>query len=401
MREVIIVGALLIAAAAVAAPAPSKAPGSQPAKKTATPAPRPLRRSAPPLAGLSVEEILQKSKDPLRRESAALVLGVRGGDASLPLLRKALAKDPDKWVRTRVAEALGMIGDPAAIPWLHTALSGEKEPRVRRTIAAALLRLGQSAGVKELVWQLKSGTNYTKAETMLFLVEATGEPLGQDTEAWWDYFNERGGVMKLARRPIGSPALLPLRGVVGPGPKPGAAAGPYLHARKAFGWRQVPAVVLELGPRREPVSQATLVEHEKQRGKIPDGCLLLLRTDWRDAKKAAPRAPIQTKKLGDTKVPRPMEFHTTEPPVPWLEPDAVAFLLKRAPKLVGVGMDTPHLDPRAATGTARPARDALLAADKLALESVGDLDRLVANGTRLILFRQGAAPAVTILAVLP
>ena len=358
----------------------------------------PAAGRAPVKATAAVEELLRSSQDPLRRETAALVLGVRGSAASLPLLREALAKDKNKWVRARAAEALGLIGNPAAIPWLHSVLSSEKEPRIRRTVAEALLRLGQNASIKELVWQLTSGNNYTKAEAMIFLAAATGQPLGQDSEAWWDYFNERGGALALARRPTGSPAVMALGGVAPDGPA-AVPAGPFLHTRRRFVWRQVPAVVLDLSPRREVVDRAALTAYEAQRGRIPDGCLLLIRTDWRHARpRLAPRAQPPSK-VGDTTAPRPMARVATELAVPWLDPEAVAFLLKRAPKLIGVGLDAPSLE--VAPATARPARDALLAADRLALESLGDLDRLVASGTRLILLPQAAGAAATVLALLP
>jgi kynurenine formamidase len=373
-------------------PSKTAAGGTSPAK------PPPAKKKASRV--LSVEDLLLKGKDPLQRESAALVLGARGSTAAVPLLRQALGKDHDKWVRTRAAEALGLLGDPAAIPWLHSALSSEKDQRVRRTVAQALLRLGQSAGIKELVWQLKAGNNNAKAEVMLFLVGHTGQPLGQNVDAWWNYFNEREGGIAQARRPTGSPALLPLGGVAPRGGVKKAAAGPFLHSRRPFTWQQVPAVVLEVGPTYQPVTPAVLLAYEQRRGRIPDGCLLLVRTGWQEASlRPAPRARPAAR-VGQGKAPSPMQRPVTTP-VPWLTPEAVAFLLKRAPRLVGVGIDSPSLDREETATTARPTRDALLAADRLALESVGDLDRVVGNGTRMILFRHAASPAVTILALLP
>jgi len=343
---------------------------------------------------------LQKSKQPLVRECAAQVLGQRGSPLAVPLLAHALSRDENKWVRARAAEALGRLASAAAIPPLTTALAREKDPRIRRMIAQALVRHGQGAGVKELMWQLKSGTNNSKAEVMAFLVEVTGQPLGQDADAWWSYLYD-GGQLFVARRAPGSPALLALRGVAPHGST--TRRGPFLHARKAPPWREVPAVVLDLEPTGQPLTRAMLKEHERERGAIPDGVLLLLRTAWREAKpKAPPRRPSPKSGPGVHKV-EPLSVPSAGPAVPRLEPDAARYLLERAPKLLGVGIDAPSLD---APGAEHPTRDLLVAAGRLALESVGDLDRVVTTGARVLLLPRGhgaaaSAGEVTIFVVTP
>jgi hypothetical protein len=203
----------------------------------------------PAAAERSITELLTAARDPLVRETAAQVLGQRGAATAVPLLAKQLAKDDNKWVRARCAEALGRIGDPGAIRALTSSLAKEKDQRVRRSVARALVRFGQRAGLNELMWQLKAGTNHTKAEVMAFLVGVTGRPLGQDDKAWWSYLSRRGNIF-LARRPAGVPAIVEL----------GRPEKTRLHAGTRFSWRAVPAVVLG----------------RRLRGPIPDGCLLLI-----------------------------------------------------------------------------------------------------------------------------
>ena len=344
-----------------------------------------------PTTSSSPEMLLQNSKDPLLRETAAQILGQRGASSAVPLLVRALRADDNRWVRGRCAEALGMIGSPAALSALRAAMEREKDQRVRRMIAQAQLRLGQTAGIRELMWQLKSGTNYAKAEAMELLVRATGQPLGQDADAWWTYLDARGN-MAQALRPRGSPAVVELRGVASDG---GARRGPLLYAQHPPAWQQLPAVVLDLAPTREPVSRAALESIEKRRG-LPDGCLLLLRTGWRDTKPPADDSPA-------LREPRLTDRATPHPRLPFLGVEAARYLLQRAPRLLGVGIDAPTLDDP--SGAARPARTLLVAKRRLVLESVDDLDRLSALGGRVVLVHLGPAPAgahrVRALAIIP
>jgi kynurenine formamidase len=343
--------------------------------------------STQPSRSRSPEELLARAKDPLLRETAAQVMGLRGSLAALPLLQRALRSDDDRWVRGRCAEALGMLGSPAAIPSLRAALAREKDQRVRRMIARAQIRLGQTAGVRELMWQLRSGTNYAKAEAMEMLVAATGQPLGQDVEGWWTYLDARGN-MATALRPRGSPAVLELRGL--PRSAGGARHDPQLHGRRGS-WQQLPAVVLDLAPTTGLISRGAIERHEKQHGALPDGCLLLLRTAYRDAKPPPPAA---------AKVSPPRDRAKPAPPVPsstpTLDVEAVRYLLQRAPKLLGVGMDTPTLD---GEGTARPARELLLQRGRLVLEAIDDLDRLPASGVRVVIVPLANGNAARVLAI--
>jgi kynurenine formamidase len=354
------------------------------------------------------EETLSRSKNPLLRESAAQVLGLRGSPESVPLLTRALAKDDNLWVRGRSAEALGLIGSPSGIPGLSTALGIEKDPRVRRMIGQALVRLGQPAGVKELMWQLRSGTNYVKAEVMQFLVGITGQPFGQEVDAWWAYLHEEGRLF-LARRPGGSPTVVEMHGVSLRGVS--LTQGPFLFAKAAPSFRQVPAVVLTLEPTAYPVSRQILALQEKRSGKIPDGCLLLIRTRWKEAAPAPPAppsAPAPARQPGapmSSREPSP-GGQQLAPPVrgPFLEPEATRFLLERAPKLIGVAIDAPSLDPPGSDH--HPSRTLLVSQGKLAIESLDDMDRVVPLGTRVLLVRQGAkgkdgSYPVKLLAVLP
>jgi len=306
----------------------------------------------------SVEELAQKSKDPLVRESAVQVLGQRGSARSAPLLIERLAKDDNLWVRARAAQALGQMGAAAAIRPLRSALAREKSQRVRRMVAAALVRLGQRAGVEELMWQLESGTNYSKAEVMELFVAMFGAPLGQQTKAWWAYLSRAGNAL-LAHRPAGSPALQQL------------GEGARLFGKLPDpGWREVPAVVVTLRPTRAPVTPAQLRGHS-----LPDGALLLIRTQWRLAKI---KVPATAKAPG-------------RPQGPGLTLEAARYILERAPNLVGVGIDAPALDP--GPGDKHPVRELLVSGDRLALEGLDKLDHIVASGTRLLVVDRGGAAA--------
>ncbi|MCC6749740.1 MAG: HEAT repeat domain-containing protein [Deltaproteobacteria bacterium] len=321
-------------------------------------------------------------KDPLRREAAALALGVRGDRAALPALLQQLAKDPNPWVRARCAEALGLIGDGDAIRPLRAALAQEKVERVRRILAEALVRLGQRTGLEELMWQLKAGTNHARAEAMAFLVRLFGEPLGQDEAAWWTHLAE-SGYRFLSQRPRGSPAVGQLRGALGESGK--TRHGPWLAGAKVAAWKVVPAVVLNLGPLVGPVGLKELQALEQRTGPIPDGALLLLRTAHRQTTAAPGKTP-------SARAPAPPDARLAGTSRgPGLTEEGARYLLKRAPRLLGVAIDAPTLDLPTTSG--RPARTLLLAAGRLVLESLDDMDRLPPVGARLILVApSGASP---------
>jgi hypothetical protein len=327
--------------------------------------------ASPGHARRSIEELVA-SKDALVRESAVQILGARGSTASIPLLVERLQKDNNLWVRSRAAEALGRLGAPAAIRPLRSALAREKQQRVRRMIAVALVRLGQRAGVEDLMWQLKSGTNHTKAEVMALWVDLFGRPLGQDPKAWWAYLSREGQTL-LARRPAGDPALLELRTA-------------RLFASKVTPWQVLPAVVITLKPTGRPVTPRELRAFERKQGRIPDGCLLLIRTRWREAK---PQPKNERALISG----------------PGLTLAAAQHLLQRAPKLAGVGIDAPALDATTAAGTPNAARDLLVSKGRLALVGVEGMDLLLASGTRVLLVDTGEATAgarkVRALALMP
>jgi hypothetical protein len=327
--------------------------------------------------GGSMEQLLTKAKDPLVRESAAQVLGLRGSPTSVPLLLGCLQKDDNLWVRARCGEALGQAGATTAIRQLRSALDREKDQRVRRTIAIALARLGQRTGVEELMWQLKSGTNHTKAEVMHFLVGITGQPLGQNVKAWWAYL-ARTGNRFLSLRAGGSPGLAAIEG-----------RNPVVFSRSVRPWQQLPAVVLRF-PTDRAITPDALRAHERRNGAIPDGCLLLLRGVAPAKKPAKAKNPPKAKKPAL--------------PGPGLTVEAARTLLKRAPKLLGVGIDARSIDPPTAKQRSA-ARDLLVSSGRLVLVGLDGLDRIAAHGTRLLLVDLGAGPEggrrVRALAVLP
>ena len=287
-------------------------------------------------------------------------------------------------MRASCAEALGLLGARSAVKALGSALGREKNQRVRRAVARALMRLGQRKGVDELMWQLKSGTNHTRAVVMEFLVAFTGQPLGQDEEAWWRHFRKGGYQFLEQQRPAGSPAVLEL-----PASRKGTAPRMW-DGGGAPAWRQVPAAVLRLPGCQTPITVELLQKHEKKNGAIPDGVLLLLQS-----KTPAPGPTI--KRAGLTKKTAP---HC---PLPGLTLGAARYLLKRAPRLIGVAVDSRTVDPPGVTG--HPVRALLLAKKRLVLESVSGMERLPATGARLLLVRLGGAgkkeQRVRVLALLP
>ena len=316
--------------------------------------------ASPGHARRSVEELLS-SKEALVRESAAQILGARGSTAAVPLLIERLQKDKNIWVRARAAEALGRLGAPAAIRPLRSALARETQQRVRRMISMALVRLGQRAGVEDLMWQLKSGTNHAKAEVMAFWIDLFGRPLGQDPKAWWAYLSREGQTL-LARRPAGDPALLEL-------------AAARMFSARARPWQVVPAVVIPRAATGRPVTPGVLRALERGQGRIPDGCLLLIRTRWKQAKKQrSARKPALITGPGLTLA-------------------AAKHLLGRAPRLAGVGIDAPALDALTAAGAPNAARDLLVSRGRMVLEGVEGLDLLLSSGTRVLLVDLGSAGA--------
>jgi kynurenine formamidase len=127
----------------------------------------------------------------------------------------------------------------------------------------------------------------------------------------------------------------------------------------------------------------------RRHGPVPDGCLLLINTNWR-------RAPPPRRTAGK---PPPTEVGITL--------EAVQHLLKRAPKMIGIGLDTPTLDPAPLNGSPKSdsARRLLVSKGKLVLEALDDIDRLPRTGARLLLVRLPGSPPkganVRVLALFP
>ncbi|MCK5796111.1 MAG: HEAT repeat domain-containing protein [Deltaproteobacteria bacterium] len=307
--------------------------------------PHPLTKDA------SLIRVLRHHRDALKRESAALLLGLAGNRASVPALIAALEKDPVRWVRGRAAEALGHLGDRHAIDTLKKALGRAKNQDVRRDIARALMRLGDRAGLLELMWQLRSGHHHDKAEAMRAIVAATGQALGQDVKAWWRYLAAHGYAQIASRRGTWHELTR----------APNLTKDTPLGHR---GWRPICVTVLDVGPTREPLTARRLRRAVARRGGIGNGCLLLLRTAWRDAKLLPRRHPPRLKK-------KPLSPLATTAPAnatpSGLTLEGLRYLQTAAPKLAGIAIDTPHLD---LPGPGQPVRDALNAAHGLALINV-------------------------------
>lgn len=339
------------------------------------------------------ERALQQSSDPLQRESAALALGAGGSRAAISMLSARLKDDQNRWVRARCAEALGLIGDPAAASPLKDALTREKHPRVRRSIAEALVRLGQRQGVLELLWQLKSGNQHTKAEVTQFLVRTTTQPLAQDSAAWWRFFGGRGADL-LKRRPTGSPVLKQINGAVHlPG---GDTTLPSVHGERISRWQLICAVRLGLHPRGAAITVETLQRFERERGPLPDGCLVLIDANW-PANPQSPRpVPQQGKDLPAAdrgKGPKPALAAG-----PGLTAAAAQYLLRASPGIRGIGINAPNLDPPAGAG--QPVRKLLRERKLLAIEGLSGLRTLSVERFRLLVVNRSTANSGTVSALL-
>ncbi|MBW2731339.1 MAG: HEAT repeat domain-containing protein [Deltaproteobacteria bacterium] len=313
-------------------------------------------RAKPKIAPVQTPlELLERASDPLKRETAALVLGRARATHALPRLLVKLRRDKNRWVRAACAEALGQIGSLRAVEGLRLALGREKNQRVRRHLGEALMRLGHKAGVLELMWQLRAGTRHDRAEAMRALVHATGQPLGQDLSAWWTYLARRG-YRRVATRPRGASSLLKISDqttMFSFSPLPQRLCATTLHIEGGpFGPKKLQEAIYQQGPGAE-------------------GCLLLLAT-------RGVRGANKVVFAGITH-------------------EGVAYLLERFPTLTGLGIDRPRI---AVTGQKDIIRG-ILATRKLGiLLGLKDLHRLMGRTIPLIAIPQSSRQT-QLLALLP
>lgn len=338
LLRLLITGALLLRAAPLwAAPKSEKKPSAAPEKS--------------PLV------LLEKGRDPLRRESAALVLGRARVAHALPLLLLKLRRDESRWVRAACAEALGQIGDLRAVEGLRLALGREKNQRVRRRVGEALMRLGHKAGLLELMWQLRAGSRHDRAEAMRALVRATGQPLGQNLPAWWTYLARRG-YRRTATRPHGSPAPVEIGGT-----KTTLPLGPD-------SFRRLCAATLHL--EGGPFGRKKLEEALTFQAPGAEGCWLLLATHGvRGTKKTA---------FGG------------------LTREGAAYLIERFPNIRGLGVDRESI---AARGQEKAVREVLGAKKLATLVDLKGLHQLLGRSVPLMAIARGRRRAPLLLALLP
>lgn len=342
----------------------------------ATPNPTPPAAvPAPPM----LHQVLEQNPEALRRESAALILGVTADRSAVPLLLQRLQDDDNRWVRSGCAEALGLLGDPIAAAPLRSALNREKHPRVRRAIAEALMRLGDRTGVGELMWQLGSGNNHTKAEVMRFFVRSTAQPLGQDAEGWWRYFG------RPLKQEVGRPAagVLELTAQV-----PGGT--PLLHSTGLLPpWRLICVHRLRLPTEEGRITRTLLETHARGQG-LPGACLLLLQREAAPMRPPLPAGTTRAEPVVVVPEDRDRSRQTGPAPAapePGLAHEAAAYLIQERPKLLGVALssyakDQPEMSPR--------VRELLLARGWLVIEGLADPDKRLPDAFRLLVI-PGAA----------
>ncbi len=136
-----------------------------------------------------------------------------------------------------------------------------------------------------------------------------------------------------------------------------------------------PAAVLDVSSRADPdylVTIADLTEWESLNGPLPEGGVLLLRTDW-SARWNDRAAYLGTSAIGPDAVP---ELH-----FPGLDPEAAQWLVDNR-EMVAVGIDTPSID----YGQSVDFRShvILYSANVIGFENVTQLSRLPAVGSFVV-----------------
>ena len=142
------------------------------------------------------------------------------------------------------------------------------------------------------------------------------------------------------------------------------------------------------------LSEEDIRDWEKGYGKIPDGAWVIMSTGigtryYPDKKKV-----LGTDKTGAEAL--------AELSFPGFSPEAVEFLLKGR-NIRGIAIDTPSID----CGKSKDFKvhQILLAADKLALENIANLDKLPACGATLyvipMLIKEGTGAPARVFAILP
>jgi len=343
--------------------------------------------------------ILHKDGDPLRRESAARLLARDGHVGAANALTRSLEHDEDQWVRAQAAEALGRLG--VGRDSLVRALERERQEQVRLRVAAALLRLGDPRGASAVVRLLRHGSNHTRAHAMEALVDASGEPWGQDVDAWekwaastWTTPRPPKLVDLTHRLAAGIPTFeeepgFTLRrqtdypqGYYTNTFSTGEHVGTHVDAPAHFArgtatveWiplesLNAPAVVVDVRPfvRLDDDYRVTvrdLQSWEQEHGPIPDGALIIARTGWSARWNDAGR-------YKNADADGVAHF-------PAFSVEAVVWLLENRPGFVGLGIDTLSVD----RGSSTDVHLRTHAAGKYHIENLANLDALPPRGALL------------------
>jgi kynurenine formamidase len=292
-------------------------------------------------------------------------------------------------------------------------------------VAVALLRLGDARGATAVVRLLRHGNNHTRAHAMEALVDASGQPLGQDVEAWEKWLSEIWTTPRAPRlvdlthrlaagipTSDGDPAFALTRvseyqqGYYANAFATGEHVGTHVDAPAHFargtatvegiplGSLRAPAVVVDVRPlvRLDPDYRVTvrdLLAWEQENGPIPEGALVIAHTGWEERWTDAARY----RNADGQGV-----LH-----YPGFSVEAAIWLLENRPGFVGLGIDTLSVD----HGPSRdfPVHQRTQAAGKYHIENLANLGSLPSRGAMLwvapLPIAAGSGAPARVLAELP
>jgi HEAT repeat protein len=121
------------------------------------------------------------------RSESALALGLIADTAAVNPLCAAI-KDNDMQVRKNAILALGEILDPRAIPMLYTAIQESRD--TLRPVIEQVLK--QHTEIPFLIAALDNGKVIVRENAAYILWLMTGKDLGQDKQAWTDWYSTEG-----------------------------------------------------------------------------------------------------------------------------------------------------------------------------------------------------------------
>ncbi|MEW6355264.1 MAG: HEAT repeat domain-containing protein [Planctomycetota bacterium] len=134
--------------------------------------------------------LLAGDQDRLVRGYAAVALGRFHDPDGISALLQAAGRDRDALVRCDAIKSLAKYDDSSLIPELAKVAQRDREAHVRQTAVIAIADLGGKEAVPALIDLLADrdpSVAFTASERLCAL---TGQPLGQNQEAWRQWWRE-------------------------------------------------------------------------------------------------------------------------------------------------------------------------------------------------------------------